>query len=200
MGEHGVFGHSYATDIQEVGVPLVILAPGAPRGRSVPSAVSLRDLPATVLDLLGLPEASPFPGRSLAEYWHTPAEHACAHTASPALSEKADETVLRPPPHEGPDPRKFELSLVAPDGFQYIRTGPGVEHLYNLWRDPSASFDLIGSPEGDAMASHYRRLLLDALKENPGSSEVEDAYLSAYRQRLADLVQGSEEHKVTTDP
>src|SRR5262249_30910294 len=47
IGEHGICGHGYAVEIQEVGVPLVILAPGESGGRSVPTAVSLRDLPAT---------------------------------------------------------------------------------------------------------------------------------------------------------
>ena len=31
--------------------------------------VSLRDLPATIVDLVGLEAGSPFPGRSLAELW-----------------------------------------------------------------------------------------------------------------------------------
>ena len=31
--------------------------------------VSLRDLPATVVDQLGLSAGSPFPGHSLAAYW-----------------------------------------------------------------------------------------------------------------------------------
>ena len=43
---------------------------GGPRGVQ---PVSLRDLPATVVDLLGLSAGSPFPGRSLAAYWGLPA-------------------------------------------------------------------------------------------------------------------------------
>ena len=33
------------------------------------AAVSLRDLPATVVDLVGSASGSPFPGRSLAAHW-----------------------------------------------------------------------------------------------------------------------------------
>ncbi len=53
FGDHGYFGHSYSLYLDEIGVPLVILSPGAPAGRVVDSPVSLRDLPATVVDLLG---------------------------------------------------------------------------------------------------------------------------------------------------
>ncbi len=72
FGEHGIVGHSYSVNLEEIGVPLVILSPAAPAGRVVESPVSLRDLPATVVDLLGLSAASPFPGRSLAAYWKRP--------------------------------------------------------------------------------------------------------------------------------
>ena len=69
FGDHGFFGHSHSLYLDEIGVPLVILSPGAPAGRVVDSPVSLRDLPATVVDLLGLSAGSPFPGRSLAAYF-----------------------------------------------------------------------------------------------------------------------------------
>ena len=72
FSEHGLIGHSFSTYLEEVGVPLVILSPGAPAGRLITSPVSLRDLPATVLDLLGLSAGSPFPGRSLASCWNLP--------------------------------------------------------------------------------------------------------------------------------
>jgi arylsulfatase A-like enzyme len=35
VGDHGSFGHSFSASFDEVGVPLVILAPGAPAGRVV---------------------------------------------------------------------------------------------------------------------------------------------------------------------
>ena len=72
FGEHGVFDHGYSLYLDEVHVPLVILAATAPAGRVVAEPVSLRDLPATVVDLLGLAADSPFPGRSLAAHWRVP--------------------------------------------------------------------------------------------------------------------------------
>jgi hypothetical protein len=37
----------------------------------------------------------------------------------------------------------------------------------------------------------YRKMLLDALTDNPGSIEMENTYLKAYRQRLKSIVEES---------
>ena len=85
FGDHGIMGHAYTATLEEIGVPLVILSPAAPAGRVVDSPVSLRDLPATVVDLLGLSAASPFPGRSLAAYWKLAPGEAAAGRDQPCL-------------------------------------------------------------------------------------------------------------------
>ena len=67
FGEHGQFGHGQSLHAPEVHVPLVIVSPaGVPRGRTVREGVSLRDIPATIVDLLGSDNESPFPGTTLA--------------------------------------------------------------------------------------------------------------------------------------
>ena len=93
MGDHEIFGHSYTVYLDEIGVPLVILSPRAPAGTHVSTPVSLRDLPATVVDLVGLQAESPFPGHSLAAYWGLPAAPGRqGHPAisTPAFAEQAD--------------------------------------------------------------------------------------------------------------
>ncbi len=66
FGEHGFFGHGQHLYSQEVHVPLFFIAPGRiPAGQSVATPVSLRSLPATLVDLLGMSAGSPFPGGSL---------------------------------------------------------------------------------------------------------------------------------------
>ncbi len=73
FGEHGHFRHGNSLYEPEIHVPLVIVAPsGVPAGRVVPGPVSLRDIPATVVDLLGWRGESPFPGSSLARTWESP--------------------------------------------------------------------------------------------------------------------------------
>jgi arylsulfatase A-like enzyme len=198
FGEHQLYGHSYAVEIQEVGVPLVILAPGAPAGRSVPTAVSLRDIPATVADLLGLHERSPFPGRSLSAHWRVGSAPGPVQLTSPALSEKADSTVFGTPSREAPGGPGLEISLVAANGFQYIRTGKGVEGLYNLEIDPDAQLNLLGVPAGDMLVRQFRKLLLNAVTQDRGSLEAERAYLEAYRRKLHDAVRSDEARSVAS--
>ena len=103
FSEHDLVGHSYSVNLDEIGVPLVILSPAAPAGRVVDSPVSLRDLPATVVDLLGLSAASPFPGHSLAAYWKLPPGEVPPGITSPAFSEQANATAFQIQPATAAD-------------------------------------------------------------------------------------------------
>ena len=88
FGEHaGLFGHRYTLYSQEIRVPLLVIAPGrVPKGKVVSAPASLRDLPATVVDLAGLGPESSFPGRSLARRW-APARAGDSLTADPVFAE-----------------------------------------------------------------------------------------------------------------
>ncbi len=195
FGDHGHFGHGSSLHLDATRVPLVILAPGAPAGRVVESPVSLRDLPATVVDQLGLRAGSPFPGRSLAAYWWMAPGQAPEGITTPALSEQADAIALQPQPQDGRGHRGFQLSLVA-SGHHYFRDGMGTERLYDLRSDRSERFDLVGSPYGNQAVGGFRKMLLELLTKNPGSIEVEKAYLEPYRRGLKALVQGRSPERV----
>ena len=82
------------------------------------------------------------------------------------------------------------MSLVA-SGWHYIRDGVGPEQLYDLRRDPSELFNLVGSAEVNAVLDVFRRTLLDVLTDDLGSTEVENAYLARYRRLLKSEVQAS---------
>ena len=188
FGEHAFFGHAHNTNLDAIGVPLVILSPRAPKGRVVSSPVSLRDLPATVVDLLGLSEGSPFPGRSLADYWGAGPGQAREST-SPALTEQAEAAAFQAQPRPAREHPGFQMSLVA-SGHHYIRHGMGLEQLYDLRVDPFERVNLMASPVGERRVGAYRKMLLGVLADNPGSVEVEKAYLETYREWLETLVQG----------
>jgi arylsulfatase A-like enzyme len=145
LGEHGLFGHGRSLYSQEVHVPLVVLTPdGAARGRiGVP--VSLRDLSATFLDVLGFARESPFPGKSLARYWRFSPGHRVPST-SPAYSEvslreRVSKNPNRPPAWRGP------MQSVVAEGRAYIRNADGREELYDILGDPIELHDLAGSTE-----------------------------------------------------
>ena len=69
LGEHNLFFHGETLYRTEIRVPLLIVLPGHNRSVIVSETVSLRDLPATIVDLTGQGTGAPFPGRSLARLW-----------------------------------------------------------------------------------------------------------------------------------
>ena len=74
FGEHaGVFCHGTSLYETELHVPLLIIPPGGSATKqAVKEPVSLRDLAATIVDVVGLQAGSPFPGVSLARFWKQP--------------------------------------------------------------------------------------------------------------------------------
>ncbi|HEY3416740.1 MAG TPA: sulfatase-like hydrolase/transferase, partial [Armatimonadota bacterium] len=71
FGEHNIILHHTALYRSQMHVPLLLRFPGkVPAGKRMPQGISLRDIPATVFDLLG--KADPrFPGQSLTRCWRT---------------------------------------------------------------------------------------------------------------------------------
>lgn len=68
FGEHGLDDHANSLYLPLLQVPLIIRYPaGVPAGRHVDTAVSLRDVPETLLDLASI--GRHLPGRSLAATW-----------------------------------------------------------------------------------------------------------------------------------
>ena len=184
FGDHKRFGHASDLHLDETGVPLVILSPDAPAGRVVEEPVSLRDVPATVVDELGLSAGSPFPGQSLASCWRSDPRQAPRGRTSPALSELASFTAFEAQNstashgHNG-----VQMSLVA-SSHHYLRDGQGVEILYDLENDPFEHTNILNTSRGSRTAMDLRERLFDVLTANPGSIEVEAAYLKDFKRDL----------------
>jgi arylsulfatase A-like enzyme len=187
FGDHGYFGHSTSLYLDVTGVPLVILAPGAPAGRVVNTPVSLRDVPTTVVDQLGLTAGSPFPGRSLAAYWPSRPGPESDVMSTPALSEQADAIAFQAESPGARGQKGFQMSVVS-TGHHYLRNGMGAEILFDLRNDPTERINLIGTPYGDQTVGGLRRTLLDVITESRGSKQVEQAYLATFRQGLDALI------------
>ncbi|HEV8195411.1 MAG TPA: sulfatase-like hydrolase/transferase [Gemmatimonadales bacterium] len=137
LGEHRLFEHINSLYLTPLHVPLVIASPRLPQGIRVPGPVSLTDLPATVVDLLGLAAGAPFPGRSLLPLG------APSETGDTVLSELKRGLVRQGwyPIGKGPD----MYSLVTAS-HHYIRNGDNSEELYDLVRDPLETRNL--APDG----------------------------------------------------
>jgi arylsulfatase A-like enzyme len=144
FGEHGLFDHANSLYRQLLHVPLVMSLPGRiDGGVRVADRVSLRDLPRTIVTLLGLARDAPFPGATL--------------LAGPeAQDQRADSLVFAE--HPG------WLSLIA-DGMHYLVTPKG-EQIYDAATDPAELHDLIATPAGEAAARRAKERILRLLAEH----------------------------------
>jgi arylsulfatase A-like enzyme len=148
-GEHNNFGHGSHLYRQVVDVPLLIAGPqNVPRGKTVAQPVSLRDVPATVVDVLGFAGPSTFPGRSLSRCW---ADGAAGTGADEEflLTETSDE-LSRTSANET---RARALMLA---GKVYIRNKDGSEEFYDLETDPGESRDLSKSSDAAGVLGRFR--------------------------------------------
>ena len=129
FGSHGLFGHGYSLYRQLLKVPLLLSFPGEiPLDKRVEEVASLRDIPATIADLLHLKGEIPFPGSSLARYWRKP---------SPYSSEEAlvlSETQKTYLPQVLPSNKGNMASLINKE-MHYILNGDGSEELYDFRHD-----------------------------------------------------------------
>jgi arylsulfatase A-like enzyme len=158
LGEHGLFGHGKSLYSQELHVPLVIIPPGGlANGRVVRAPVSLRDLPATVADVLGSQSSSPFPSASLARYWNSrAADDRAQFTAvfsEVALRDTVSRNQSRPPAWRGP------MKSIVSDSKSYIRNADGREEVYDVLNDPAELRDLAGRSELDPLVEQLRDAL-----------------------------------------
>ncbi|WP_210420434.1 sulfatase [Aquisphaera giovannonii] len=181
FGEHGRFGHGGSVYMEEVWVPLVIVSPDAPAGRTIAEPVSLRDLPATAVDLAGLREELRFPGHSLATCWG-------GERSVPGgpVSYAFSELVYDPKAVELDDARKsrrLKFSMMA-GGHHYVRDGLGGEQLFEVGRDPQETFDRAAEADSQPSLAACRGLLLKQLDAERGAGIIEDAYLRRFRDSL----------------
>lgn len=154
FGEHNLFGHTNSLYMPTLHVPLLVLLPGRTLAdQHVSTAVSLRNLPATVLDLVGLGQNSQIPGISLAQYWQGVGSNPAS---DPILSEMNQRSV---PVQDWYPLAKGNMKSLVVDQYHYIRNGDGQEELYDYVNDPSELNDLAGSEVGRQSISQFRTSL-----------------------------------------
>lgn len=149
FGEHARHGHGGSMYYPLVHVPLLIRAPGrAPAGVRIQRLVSLRDIPATLLELTGDSTGS-LPGWSLSRA----ARGGESMPTSPILLEdfpgasgEADDLFL-----------KGAMRGWIDNTWHYVRYRDGREVLFAWRSDPEEAIDRSGSPDGRVAIANIRR-------------------------------------------
>jgi arylsulfatase A-like enzyme len=163
FGEHkGVFCHGTSLYRTELHVPLLIIPPASrASGRVVKNAVTLRDLPATIVDILGLGAETPFPGSSLARYVSNtqPMVPPVRHSLTEALSELVPGDADYRDSYGLPE-KTWPMSAIDNGEWSYIRTeGKLREELYHLSTDPNERSNLLRDPAGQPVIGPMRESL-----------------------------------------
>jgi arylsulfatase A-like enzyme len=157
LGDHGLFFHGNSLYRETVQVPLVIVGnQGIPVGRTVAETVGLNDIPATVVDLLGLGQERPFLGRSVARYWQ-PITPGVPIVSNPLLMETTRPVFLA---NDGREPAaKGPMKAVIAAGMHYIQMADGSEELFKLSSDVEEKANLANNPDMFPVLVELRNLL-----------------------------------------
>ena len=156
LGEHGLLTHGTALYYPLIHVPLLFYWPGhLPAGLRIKRPVSTKDIPATILELLGAAR-SQLPGNSLAALWNgqTPPEQ-----WPMPLSELVP--LRQPQPFDRSSYGREEIESIVSPELQLIldpREGPS---LYNWQEDPQEIENLFHIPRyevvGRELTTELRR-------------------------------------------
>jgi arylsulfatase A-like enzyme len=170
FGEHaGVFGHGVSLYDTELRVPLLIVPPrGAATTQAVKTAVSLRDLAATVSDVAGQNAGSPFPGETLARFW---TERAPGPASQPVSASSSFAEVVPAGPRtqddSGATSKRAPLAAIKENEWSYIRReGDGHEELFHLSEDMNEQQNLASDPSAQTTLQRMRAAL-DRLTGGP---------------------------------
>jgi len=160
FAEHEVLGHGHSLYLLSLHVPLLIAFPGQVTPGQIHEAVSLRDLPATILDLLNLEGPIQFPGKSLARYWK--GVRGGVVTQSPVLSQLDFASNLP----EWYPVSKGNMQSLTTDHYHYIKNGDGEEEIYDLQHDPWEKHNLIHLEESAGLLQQFRLSLVQVQRVN----------------------------------
>ena len=170
FGEHGFMRHSRTLYQPLLHVPLLVQAPGrVPEGMRIGTPVSLRDLPATIMDLAAIGSPFTFPGQSLRATWTgEPREH------GPIRAEVAQSvrTPARYPASHG------DMQTFIADGYQYIANTNGTEELYSLADDPDQENNLVTAVDRQELVARFRSLLTLDRASLPSVASIDSTGMS----------------------
>jgi arylsulfatase A-like enzyme len=161
FGEHaGVFCHGTSLYQTELHVPLLIVPPGGVASKQIVSEpVSLRDVAATIVDVAGMGDGSPFPGDSLARFWIGSSSPRENDSSGRALAE-----VVPIDPHDrdswGLARPLYPLGALSENDWSYIRRESDArEELFHLSEDGKEQRNRAAEPAARPVLERMRGAL-----------------------------------------
>jgi arylsulfatase A-like enzyme len=159
FGEHGMYGHGHTLYLPGLAVPLIMALPErVPAGVRVKGFVSLRDLPATVMQITDSGRRAPFPGSSATRFWHSssrPSDTLFVETRYAHGRPAWDAT------------SRGDLQGVITDGLGMIRGVEARPEMYALDRDTGQTHNLAADTDHLAVADALSAAL-DQVMGAPG--------------------------------
>ncbi|MEM1085193.1 MAG: sulfatase-like hydrolase/transferase [Verrucomicrobiota bacterium] len=157
VGEHGLLGKQNQYD-HSVRVPFILAGPGMPKGKSIDAPIYFQDFMPTTLELAGAPVP----------------DHVAFQSLLPLIQGSGK-------------PREFIVSayrmtqrMIEKDGRKLILyPAAKIARVYDLHQDPHETKDLIGTPEGRAIAAELFPLLVKGLAETGDTLDLQQSF--AYR-------------------
>ena len=131
--DHGDLTHGLALYDEVVHVPLLLWQTDVPRTGVVADAVSLRDLAATLLDLVGLPPAPTFDGASFATMPGTVVDPTAPRPFAPGHSILAE----LPPDLDSPRDMRRHVAAVVQGSTVLLMSPDGTLQAFDLATDPT---------------------------------------------------------------
>jgi arylsulfatase A-like enzyme len=162
FGERGLWEHGNSVYLPAVHVPLVLHFPGrVPAGVRVAGSVTLRDLPATILALVGSGRERSLGGGSLAEHWTAAGGLEHGETGSVVLSELSGGQAI-----DERGERIGSMRSITDDSLHYVRHATGREELFRHTPDSLEAVDLARTAAGRSLLGGYRAALTRALRRD----------------------------------
>lgn len=162
FNEHGQMNHGNTLYFPSLHVPLIFAGGAIPRGLRVMDPVTLRDVAATVLELVGAPARAELPGASLSRHWTTRRDSLGPTPASPIFGELDYARNLPPslPVSKG------AMKSVVVDGYHYIRDAEDGEELYDIVNDPWERQNVLRQSSLASTLQRARALVTHALEND----------------------------------
>ena len=164
FNEHGLMNHGNSLYRELIHVPLILWCPGQiPAGVRINTPVSLTALPATLLDLAGLPNE--FPGHSLSGLWQS--------GIGPAAEPPAPISEIAQLPWNRRYPNYYgAMQSVTTSRWHYIKGGNTGEQLYSCCDDGISTSNMAQTAEGKKLCQAFRDKLRLELSDGRPSDKI----------------------------